>query len=85
MCCSPDVKAVAKRVNEIAGIKESDTGLAPPSRWDLVSDKQAMHEDQPLQVRDLGTSLSWHVDALQLLLLSRASNALSCYSYWQRL
>mmetsp|Transcript_15284 Transcript_15284/g.46189 ORF Transcript_15284/g.46189 Transcript_15284/m.46189 type:complete len:426 (-) Transcript_15284:463-1740(-) len=45
-----DVKAVAKRVNEIAGIKESDTGLAPPSRWDLVSDKQAMHEDQPLQV-----------------------------------
>ena len=44
------VKDVAKRVNEIAGIKESDTGLAPPSRWDLVSDKQAMQEEQPLQV-----------------------------------
>lgn len=44
------VKEVAKRVNEIAGVKESDTGLAPPSRWDLVSDKQAMQEEQPLQV-----------------------------------
>lgn len=44
------VKDVAKRVNDIAGVKESDTGLAPPSRWDLVSDKQAMQEEQPLQV-----------------------------------
>lgn len=44
------MKEVAKRVNEIAGVKESDTGLAPPSRWDLVSDKQAMQEEQPLQV-----------------------------------
>lgn len=44
------VKEVAKRVDEIAGIKESDTGLAPPSRWDIVSDKQAMQEEQPLQV-----------------------------------
>lgn len=44
------VKEVAKRVDEIAGVKESDTGLSPPSRWDLVSDKQAMQEEQPLQV-----------------------------------
>ena len=33
-----------------SGIKESDTGLAPPSQWDLVSDKQMMQEEQPLQV-----------------------------------
>lgn len=33
-----------------AGIKESDTGLAAPSQWDLVSDKQMMQEEQPLQV-----------------------------------
>ena len=46
-----DVKEVAKRVNEVAGIKESDTGLAHPSRWDLVSDKQAQQEEHPLQVR----------------------------------
>ena len=45
-----DVKDIVKKVNEVSGIKESDTGLAPPSRWDLVSDKQAMQEEQPLQV-----------------------------------
>ncbi|GFZ08170.1 regulatory particle triple-A 1A [Actinidia rufa] len=32
------------------GIKESDTGLVAPSQWDLVSDKQMMQEEQPLQV-----------------------------------
>jgi 26S proteasome regulatory subunit T1 len=31
-----------KRVNELAGIKESDTGLAPPALWDLAADKQAL-------------------------------------------
>ena len=46
-----DVKDIVKKVNDVSGIKESDTGLAPPSRWDLVSDKQAMQEEQPLQVR----------------------------------
>ncbi len=46
-----DVKEIVKKVNDVSGIKESDTGLAPPSRWDLVSDKQAMQEEQPLQVR----------------------------------
>ena len=33
-----------------AGIKESDTGLAPPSQRDLIADKQMMSEEQPLQV-----------------------------------
>lgn len=39
------------------GIKESDTGLAPPSQWDLVSDKQMMQEEQPLQVNYHGLYL----------------------------
>ncbi|KAG7657414.1 Cyclophilin-type peptidyl-prolyl cis-trans isomerase domain [Arabidopsis suecica] len=45
-----------KEINELAekicnlGIKESDTGLAPPNQWDLVSDKQMMQEEQPLLV-----------------------------------
>lgn len=47
------MQEVAKRVNEVSGIKESDTGLAHPSRWDLVSDRQAMQEEQPLQVAHL--------------------------------
>jgi len=37
-------------VNDLCGIKESDTGLSAPSQWDLVSDKQVMQEEQPLQV-----------------------------------
>ncbi|KAI3380873.1 hypothetical protein SNEBB_002393 [Seison nebaliae] len=45
-----DIKEVLKEVNELTGIKESDTGLAPPALWDLVADKQALQEEQPLQV-----------------------------------
>ena len=45
-----DLASLAKAVDELCGVRESDTGLAPPSRWDLVSDKQAMAEEQPLQV-----------------------------------
>lgn len=43
------VQNMLKRVNEVVGIKESATGLAPPSMWDLVADKQMLQE-QPLQV-----------------------------------
>lgn len=52
-----EVKDLAKKVNEIAGIKESDTGLAHPSRWDLVFDKQMMQEEAPLQVNYPSQSL----------------------------
>ncbi|KAL6044831.1 26S proteasome regulatory subunit 7A [Balamuthia mandrillaris] len=45
-----DITKITKRINEICGIKESDTGLAPPSMWDLVADKQMMQEEQPLLV-----------------------------------
>ena len=45
-----DLKTISKRVNDLCGIKESDTGLAPPSQWDLTADKQAVQEQQPLQV-----------------------------------
>lgn len=31
-------------------MKESDTGLAPPSYWDLPGDKRRLQEEQPLQV-----------------------------------
>ena len=51
-----DIQAIIKRVNELAGIKESDTGLAPPALWDLAADKQNLANEQPLQVNNL-TSL----------------------------
>jgi len=46
-------KGVKTRLNDIEqamGIKESDRGLAPPSQWDLNSDKVALQQDQPLLV-----------------------------------
>ena len=45
-----DIQDITKRVNELAGIKESDTGLAPPALWDLAADKQSLQSEQPLQV-----------------------------------
>ncbi|KAJ3299764.1 26S proteasome regulatory subunit 7 [Borealophlyctis nickersoniae] len=45
-----DIKEVQKRVNEKMGVKETDTGLAPPNLWDIPADKQRMQEEQPLQV-----------------------------------
>lgn len=45
-----NIKQALKKVNEIVGVKESDTGLAPPSMWDLNADKAALQGEQPLQV-----------------------------------
>ncbi|KAL2919487.1 26S proteasome regulatory subunit 7 [Polyrhizophydium stewartii] len=45
-----DIKEIQKRVNEKMGVKESDTGLAPPNLWDLPADKQRMQEEHVLQV-----------------------------------
>jgi len=48
--CEDDITKAIKRVNELSGIKESDTGLAPPALWDLVADKVCLSSDHPLQV-----------------------------------
>ncbi|KAJ9050320.1 26S proteasome regulatory subunit 7 [Entomophthora muscae] len=45
-----DIKNLQKAINEKMGVKESDTGLAPPSMWDIPADKQRMSQEQPLQV-----------------------------------
>ena len=45
-----EAKEIQKRVNEKMGVKESDTGLAPPNLWDIPADKQRMQEEHPLQV-----------------------------------
>uniref|UniRef100_A0A1I8HJ87 26S proteasome regulatory subunit 7 n=2 Tax=Macrostomum lignano TaxID=282301 RepID=A0A1I8HJ87_9PLAT len=48
--CQEDMDAIMKRVIELTGIKESDTGLAPPAHWDLAADKLALQNETPLQV-----------------------------------
>lgn len=45
-----DIQTAVKKVNELIGIKESDTGLANPGMWDLAADKQTLQGEQPLQV-----------------------------------
>ena len=45
-----EIKTHQQTVKDLIGIKESDTGLSPPSMWDLVGDKQMMSEEAPLQV-----------------------------------
>jgi len=45
-----DIQSTLKRVNELTGIKESDTGLAHPALWDLAADKNTLQSEQPLQV-----------------------------------
>uniref|UniRef100_A0A6T6AW85 AAA+ ATPase domain-containing protein n=1 Tax=Compsopogon caeruleus TaxID=31354 RepID=A0A6T6AW85_9RHOD len=45
-----ELKEKAKRIDELLGIRESDTGLAPPMQWDLQRDKEMMNHEQPLQV-----------------------------------
>eukprot|EP00116_Pleurobrachia_bachei_P003822 sb/3464084/ len=45
-----DIQTYVKKVNELIGIKESDTGLANPGMWDLAADKQTLQGEQPLQV-----------------------------------
>ncbi|TGZ85439.1 26S proteasome subunit P45, partial [Ascodesmis nigricans] len=45
-----DIKELQAKVNEKIGVKESDTGLAPPHLWDVAADKMRMMEEQPLQV-----------------------------------
>lgn len=44
-----DIKAQTQRISRLCGIRESDTGLNPPSHWDLAADKALMQE-QSLQV-----------------------------------
>lgn len=39
-----------KKVSDLVGVKESDTGLSNPALWDLVQDKQMLKEEQPLHV-----------------------------------
>ena len=45
-----DIKVHQDKVKELIGIKESDTGLAIPSMWDLAADKQSTQEESALIV-----------------------------------
>ncbi|KAJ1920032.1 26S proteasome regulatory subunit 7 [Mycoemilia scoparia] len=44
------IKDLQKSINEKIGVKEVDTGLAPPNLWDLQADKATLNNSHPLQV-----------------------------------
>jgi 26S proteasome regulatory subunit T1 len=48
-----DIKAFNQKISELAGIKDSDTGLSLPSQWNIAQDKQMMKQDPVLQVARL--------------------------------
>ncbi|CTQ40797.1 26S proteasome regulatory subunit T1 [Babesia microti strain RI] len=45
-----DINDLTNRINKLCGVKEGDTGLAPPSQWDFALDQQTLQEEQTLQV-----------------------------------
>lgn len=44
------IQETLKHIDEKIGVKEADTGLAPPSQWDIPADKRRVQEEQTLQV-----------------------------------
>ena len=55
-----DIQKVLKNVNELSGIKESDTGLAPPALWDLAADKQTLQSKKIYVQYTLTHALEWY-------------------------
>ena len=54
-----EINEMVEKVKKLVGIKESDTGLALPSLWDLAGDKQMMQEQQPLLVTSAAKETSF--------------------------
>lgn len=44
------VLSKADKINKQAGVRESETGLAPPAQWDLAADKKTMQSENALHV-----------------------------------
>lgn len=48
-----DIEGCLKRIEDLVGVKESDTGLARFELWDLGADKVALGREPPLHVSSL--------------------------------
>jgi len=51
-----DIEGCLKRIEDLVGVKESDTGLARFELWDLAADKMALSREPPLYV----SSIAWN-------------------------
>lgn len=72
-----EIKKHQQTVKDLIGIQESDTGLSPPSQWDLVGDKQMMSEEAPLQVARCTKIITEESGAADALLSSSSANGTS--------
>jgi 26S proteasome regulatory subunit T1 len=45
-----EIELQKEKVKDMMGVVESDTGILPPSQWDLEGDKQMLSEEMNLQV-----------------------------------
>jgi len=45
-----EIEEHKERVNRLLGVRESDTGLLPPSNWDLQNDRIVQAQEAPLEV-----------------------------------
>lgn len=44
------VRTKAEALNKLSGVKESETGLAPPNQWDLNADQKVMMSENALHI-----------------------------------
>ncbi|ORE00129.1 PRS7 [Hepatospora eriocheir] len=57
-----DIRALQDKINLVLGTKEVETGLAPPSMWDIPADKNVFSKDPALQVCKLIKIISGETD-----------------------
>ncbi|KRH93426.1 26S proteasome regulatory complex, ATPase RPT1 [Pseudoloma neurophilia] len=71
---SEDIKAMEKvtaetfdRINIKLGMKEVETGLAPPSTWDIDGDRQRLESDHTLQVAKVNKVITHEGDGAYMI------------------
>lgn len=62
-----DIRALNDDINIRLGTREVETGLAPPTQWDLRGDKQRAKTDQTLQVARIIKILEGHSEPRYLI------------------
>ncbi|GJN19900.1 hypothetical protein PR202_gb07215 [Eleusine coracana subsp. coracana] len=67
------IQEISKNINDLCGTKESDTGVAPPSQWDIIADRKMAQEEQPLQVARCTRIISPNTDEAKYVINMKQS------------
>jgi hypothetical protein len=71
------IEDALKRIHELSGIKESDTGLAPPSLWNLAADRDEMSKQASMPVGPFHDA-QWGLTSTFIPLPSHAPSGSTC-------